>query len=127
MIQVYVLSLGVLLVIVGAAEACIPLRAFALWKAWTSQKVFFLHGIALIAGGFPLTMYSGPLSAFLFVVGLFAVLTGPFVLIYPEKIRAMFQSVAGEMKEGDVKKMIWIEAALRITVGTVCVASFIMR
>ncbi|MBN2158142.1 MAG: hypothetical protein JW807_02010 [Spirochaetes bacterium] len=127
MLNIYILSIGILLVFVGSVEAGLPLRAFAFWKAWVSQKAFFLHGIALIAGGFPLTLYNGPISPFIFIIGLFAVLTGPFVLLYPDKIRAMFQSVAGEMKDDGIKKIVRVEAFLRIAAGTVCVASFMLK
>jgi uncharacterized protein YjeT (DUF2065 family) len=123
----YILFLGIFLVFLGSVEMAIPLRAFGLWKSWAFKRYFFLHGSLLIAAGFPLTIYKGPLSTIIFIIGIFAVLTGPFILIYPEKIRHMFQAMSEEMKDGDIKKMIYIEGSLRIAAGAVCVASYVLQ
>ena len=127
MIPLYILILGIFLVFLGAVELTIPLRAFRFWKSWVFKRYFFLHGSVLIAAGFPLTIYQGPLSTLLFIIGIFAVLTGPFVLIYPEKIRHMFQAMSEDMKDSDIKKMIYIEGSLRIAAGAICVVSYILR
>ena len=115
------------LIIMGAVELVVPPRAFGLWKSWVFNRYFFLHGSLLIAGGFPLTIYEGPLSTIIFIFGIIAVLTGPFVLIYPDKIRHMFQAMSEEMKDGDIKKVIYIEGSLRIAAGAVCVASYLLK
>lgn len=126
MIASYILILGIVLALAGAIEALMPLRAFDFWRRWSSSRYFFLHGILLIAAGFPLTMYDGPLSSVIFIMGLLAALTGPFVLIYPEKFRMMFGSVAEEMKDPGIKKMVYIEGFLRIAAGIVCIAAFFL-
>lgn len=126
-ISLYIFFLGIFLVLIGAAELAMPLRAFGLWKTWVRKKYFFLHGSLLIAGGFPLTIYKGPLSTIIFIFGIAAVLIGPFVLIYPEKIRQMFQAMSEEMKDGDIKKTIYIEGSLRIAAGVVCVSSYFLQ
>jgi len=126
-ISLYIFFLGAFLIIMGAVELAMPMRTFGLWKSWVFKRYFFLHGSLLIAGGFPLTIYRGPLSTVIFVFGVFAVLIGPFVLVYPEKIRLMFQAMSEDMNEGDIKKTIYIEGSLRIAAGAVCVASYMMQ
>lgn len=126
MIEYYLLALGIILVLAGALEVSMPLRAFVFWKRWSSSRFFFIHGILLIAIGFPLTLYDGPLSRIIFVMGLFAALSGPFVLIYPERFRMMFGMVAEEMKDASIKKMVYVEGLLRIAAGTIFTAAFFL-
>jgi hypothetical protein len=127
MLLYYLLTLGIFLACAGTFEICLPLKAFAFWKKWSSSKFFFLHGILLIAAGFPLTIYTGPLSWLIFVMGLLAVLTGPFVLIYPDKFKMMFGAAAEELKDPTIKKMVVAEGAVRIAVGTACIAVFFLN
>lgn len=127
MLAVYVLILGIILVCIGGVEALVPLKAFRLWKKWVSQKLFFLHGLLLIIAGFPLTIYQGRLSTILFIFGLLAVLTGPFVLIYPEKIRQMFLAMAEEIEDHSIKKIVYAEGFLRIAAGVICIISYALR
>ena len=127
MLARYVLALGIALALAGTVEIIMPLRAFSLWRRWSSSRLFFLHGLLLIAAGFPLTLYQGPLSRILFVMGLLASLTGPFVLLYPEKFRMMFVSVSEEMKESTIRKMVYAEGTLRLAAAAVCIAAFLMK
>lgn len=127
MISIYILILGIILFCIGCAEMLAPLRAFDFWKGWVSTKFFFLHGALLILAGFPLTVYQGPLSTVLFIFGLLAVLVGPFVLIYPEKFRQMFLAMSEEMKDKDIRKIIFAEGLLRMAAGAVCMASYALR
>jgi hypothetical protein len=126
MLARYVLTLGIILACAGAAEVIMPLRAFSLWRRWSSSRFFFLHGLLLIAAGFPLTLYQGPLSRIIFAIGLLASLTGPFVLLYPDKFRMMFASVADEMKDASIMKIVRVEGFLRLAAAGVCVAAFFM-
>ncbi len=127
MFALYVLILGTVLIAVGGIEVIIPQRAFRFWQKWVSTKLFFLHGLILIAAGFPLTVYNGPLSTVLFVFGLLAVLMGPFILIYPEKIRQMFLAMGKELKDHDITRIIYAEGLLRIAAGIICVTSYALR
>jgi hypothetical protein len=127
MLTRYVLALGIALACAGAAEVIMPLRAFGLWRRWSSSRFFFLHGLLLIAAGFPLTLYQGPLSRILFVLGLLASLTGPFVLLYPDKFRMMFASISEEVSDATIRKIVRIEGVLRLAAAVVCVAAFFMR
>jgi uncharacterized protein YjeT (DUF2065 family) len=125
-IKIYTFSLGIVLVLIGIVDLVVPEAVIGLWERWASKKLFFLHGILLIVAGFPLTIYRGPLSGILFIIGLVPVLTGPFVLIYPDKFRRMFGSMSEEMNSAAIKKMTYIEGALLIGGGAVCIVSFIL-
>jgi hypothetical protein len=122
----YILTLGIVLVLAGVLEISMPLRAFVFWRRWSSSRFFFFHGILLIAAGFPLTLYEGPLSPVIFTMGLLAALTGPFVLIYPEKFRMIFSSVGEEMKNAGIKKMVYVEGFVRIAAGILCAAAYFL-
>ena len=127
MLARYILALGITLAVAGTVEIIMPLRSFSLWVRWSSSRLFFLHGLLLIAAGFPLTLYQGPLSRILFVMGLLASLSGPFVLLYPEKFRMMFASVSQEMKESSIRKMVYAEGTIRLAAAAVCVAAFLLK
>jgi hypothetical protein len=127
MLAIYVLILGIVFTLMGIIEVIVPLKTFGFWKKWVSGKLFFLHGLLIIAAGFPLTIYKGPLSPVLFIFGLIAVLTGPFVLIYPEKIRQMFMAMAKETRDADMNKIIYVEGFLRISAGIICIISYALR
>ena len=127
MLERYIVLVGVVLFFIGIAELVWPEQAFVLWRKWVRKKGFFLHGAILIAGGFPLTIYDGRFSPLIFIAGLIAVLTGPFILIYPDKIRDAFESIDKETGSGSTKKIMVTEALIRITVGVTCAASFIIN
>lgn len=123
-IRTYILILGVILIIIGTTELVYPMKAFDVWKNWVNKKFFFLHGIILIAGGLPLTVYNGTFSVIIFIIGLLAVLTGPVILIYPEKIRDTFESVSNEWSSKGIEKIIFSEALLRICAGLIFITSY---
>jgi hypothetical protein len=126
MIRIYILVLGAILAAIGAFELYAPMRAFSFWKSWIFKKFFFLHGLLIISAGFPLTIYNGPLSKIIFIVGLIAVFTGPFILLYPEKIRSMFDELTKKMEDEDIRKMMYVEGSLRIAAGIICALTFIL-
>ncbi|HRZ25214.1 MAG TPA: hypothetical protein P5295_00255 [Spirochaetota bacterium] len=121
MLTTYIFALGIFLAALGLLELVFPAKAFMLWKKWSMSRFFFVHGIVLIAGGFPLTIYDGPLSTAVFIIGCFVVCTGPFLLIYPEKFREMFGSVENEITAPALKKMIITEAVIRIAVAALLI------
>jgi hypothetical protein len=94
-----------------------------MWKNWVSMRIFPLHGLALIMIGLPLTTYKGYLSSLIFFIGLIIVLTGPFILIYPEKIRNVFSSSGNLFQEKDIKIMIYMDAFFRLGAGSVFLIS----
>jgi uncharacterized protein YjeT (DUF2065 family) len=117
MIEIYVIILGAVQVIIGLVELLAPARAYAFWIAWVSHRYFRFHGLGLIAIGLPLVIYTGRLSAAIFIIGIIMILTGPFLLIYPEKIGVVFNSVSEETGERGQLRLIYGEAILRIAVG----------
>lgn len=126
MIGTYVCVLGALMVALGAVECAVPRRAFSLWKRWSAHRLFFLHGAFLIGAGFPLILYRGPLSTPIFIIGVVIVLTGPFILIYPEKFRDMFSSFEKEMGPERIPALMRTESIIRIALGAVLLAGSLL-
>lgn len=119
-----------LLIIIGSTQLVMallgfffPLRTFNMWRLWILNRFFPLHGFALICIGFPLTVYRGYLSSIIFYIGLFIVLTGPFVIIYPEKIRRAFDNSNDFFKERDIRIMIYLDALFRSGAGLIFLIS----
>lgn len=117
MMNIYILSLGIFLIIVGIIELLMPDRCYILWKKWIDNRYFPVHGILLIAAGLPLTVYNGTLSGIIFVLGIIIVLTGPFILIYPEKTRSAFQSIPDEIGQKNIKNIMRLDALARVSIG----------
>jgi hypothetical protein len=126
-INQYVFILGIVLTGMGIIELLIPMRIFNLWEKWISHKLFFLHGLLLILLGFPLTLYKNLLNLFIaksiFGIGVIAVLIGPFILFYPEKIREIFLKISGEVENKAAKRIIYLDAIIRISVGLLFIYS----
>ena len=126
-INQYVFILGIVLTVMGIIELLIPIRIFNLWEKWVSHKLFFLHGLLLILLGFPLTLYKNLLNLFIaksiFGIGVIAVLMGPFILFYPEKIRGIFLKISGEVEKKAARRIIYLDAIIRISVGLLFVYS----
>jgi hypothetical protein len=126
-INQYVFILGIVLTGMGIVELLIPMRIFNLWEKWVSHKLFFLHGLLLILLGFPLTLYKNLLNLFfaksIFGIGVIVVLMGPFILFYPEKIRGIFLKISGEVENKAAKRVIYLDAIIRIPVGLLFVYS----
>lgn len=99
---------------IGLAELLAPPRMYKVLKKLISSKYFFIYGFLLICAGFPLTLYKGELSGILFYIGLFIVLTGPFVIIYPDKLKNSFHEAEIEIKSESLYKFIYFEAFIRI-------------
>ena len=126
MLAIYSLIVGIVLIILGSVELAAPLKSFAIWRAWASSRAFFLHGIILMALGLPLTVYRGPASLPAFIVGLVASLTGPFILLFPGKIKKIFDEITVELDVTDLRKMMRFEASLRLAAGSACVIGFLV-
>ena len=119
----YLLCLGIFAGTIGLAELIFPLRIYGIWKKWLALKIFPLHGLLLVAIGFPLTMYEGRFSKVIFVIGVFICMTGPFILLYPEKVRELFKHISEEMPENAVKKLIYFDAGVRISAGIIFITA----
>lgn len=131
MISTYVFFLGVTIFILGVLELAFPQRIFSLWRKGVSHRFFHLYGIFLSAVGFPLTLYPDCfMRVVIFAVGIVLVFTGPFILLYPEKIRNTFLEATGDMEQGDIRRFVYIDAVVRIILGIIfisCTVSLFFR
>ena len=126
MLGLYVFTFGVVASAIGIGELLMPGKAFFLWKKWAGNRFFFLHGLMLIAAGFPLTFYKGVFSTAIFAVGLIIVLTGPFILLYPEKVRDMFETMAAEMPDQGIQRIVIFEGVIRTMAGMLFISTKFM-
>lgn len=107
------------MILLSILEAGFPLTFFYFWKKWISNRFFCLHGLALIAGGFPLVMYTGKFSTMIFISGIVITLTGPFILLYPDKIRSMIDSMSLEINVDEIRRLVYIDAFIRCSLGSI--------
>lgn len=119
----YVFYLGIFLVCAGLLEFFFSSRAFRFWERWIMHRFFPVHGLFLIVAGMPLTAYNGTFSTFIFVFGVTVVLTGPFILLYPEKIRASFKEAAALEGENFQSYLVRFDAIVRLFCGIVFIVS----
>ena len=124
MIKLFVLIFGIVQFIISAAEFIFPARAFNTWSSWSANRFFPLHGVLLIVGGLPLTIHRGYLSSVIFYIGLVVVLSGPFVLLYPEKVREAFSYSSEEFNGNSLKKIIRFDALLRLATSVILALSY---
>lgn len=118
MLDLYTFLFGCILVLMGCLEAVMPLRALALWRRWISHRLFFLHGAVLIAVGLPLTCAGGTAEGrIVFSLGLILVFTGPFILLYADRVRSLFLDSVTRMSPAAARRLILIDAALRVGFG----------
>ena len=122
----YLFVFGLVLCIISTIEFINPLRAFNLWKRWVYHPLFFLHGFFITLLGFPMCIYNGPLSKGIFLTGIIIVLTGPFILFFPERIRESFTRLDEDMKDEQRRSFIIIDALIRMLVGGLCILSSVI-
>jgi hypothetical protein len=108
----------------GIAELSAPSLLYGLWKKWIGSRFFFIHGLLLIAAGFPLTIYKGEFSGVLFYIGIIIVLSGPFVLLYPEKIKKSFYEAEAEIEKKNLIRFIYIDSIMRIGFALILFLSY---
>jgi len=123
MYKYFLIIIGSTQIIMALIEFSSPLRAFLMWRNWVSNRFFPVHGLALIFIGLPLTLFKGYLSSLIFCIGLVIVFTGPFILIYPEKIQKVFIDSGEIFKDKDIKIMIYLDAVFRISTGIIFMIS----
>ena len=129
MLMTFILILGIYVTTIGILELILPTRMLQLWIKISSSKLYFLYGIVLILAGFPLTQVpsSNPLSIPLFIVGLIVVFSGPFILIYPEKIRNLFFQGLDELGQTGSRFALIVDAIARIAIGILCIVAYILN
>lgn len=124
MINLFILLFGFVQLIISSVEFVIPARSFRVWHLWIQNRFFPVHGAFLIFAGFPLIMYKGYLSGIIFYIGFVVVLSGPFVLIYPEKIREAFNFSLETFQGDSLKKIIRFDAFVRFITAAVLIVSY---
>ena len=104
------------------------MRALALWRSWISSRFFFLHGTVLIALGLPLTCAGGSTEGrIIFSLGLILVFTGPFILLYADRVRSLFLDSVSRMGPSAARMLILVDAALRVGFGLFMVCAYAHR
>ncbi|MBN1500980.1 MAG: hypothetical protein JW982_12540 [Spirochaetes bacterium] len=115
----YIFSLAVIILLTAVTEIIFPSFIFSIWMKWINSRFFRLQGIAYMVGGFPLTQMRGSAAGFIMlIIGLIIVLTGPFILFYPDKFLSMINSEK-ELLNNDHKSLIYGDAAMKIAASTV--------
>jgi hypothetical protein len=118
MLKIYILLLGFFMMLMGVSGIIFPMRMFSLWQKWIAHRYFFLHGIILIILGLPLTLYHDSfIGRMTFLCGIVAVLTGPFIIIYSNNLKRVFLETSDDLNTAVVRKMIYVDAIIRITVA----------
>ena len=105
-----------------------PQRIFLIWKKWINCRFYPLHGMLLMFGGLPLTFFRDTISGkIMMVVGIVAVFSGPFILLFPNKIRELFALTESELEEGDTDGLIYFDAVLRGIAGALIIYAMLSR
>lgn len=123
MFKYFLITIGSTQVMIAMLEALSPLRAFLMWRKWVSDRFFPIHGLVLIVVGLPLTFYKGYMSSLIFYIGLVIVFTGPFIILYPEKIQKVFNNSEIVFTDKDIRVMIYLDAFFRFSVGVIFLTS----
>ena len=126
--RIYIICLGAALIALGCLEFFMPDKSFAFWKKWVSHKLFPLHGLLLIVLGFPVTIFRDTLMGkIMCVIGVIAVFSGPFVLLFPAKVKELFLIAADEIDQADIQSVVWMDAFMRAGVGIFFIVAMIFH
>ncbi len=124
MLNIYIMVFGAFLLFMGGIEVLAPLRVLSLWQRWIGHRLFFLHGAVLIATGLPLTCAGGSTTGrIIFYLGLLLVFAGPFILVYADRVRALFLGATSDLDSSAARRLILFDAVLRIVAGLLMVYS----
>ncbi len=126
-VEIYIAAAGIMLILMAVFEFFRPERAFYFFQRYVFYRYFPLHGLFLIAAGFPMILYRGTLSNIIFVIGVITILTGPFILFYPEKIRNLFAGITEEMGHAEIRRLIYADASLRLLLGALFAAGTVLN
>jgi len=120
MFEIYLLLLGAALAVMGTIELIMSERAFRRWKAWIRHRLFFIHGGLLIILGLPLAcLKPASLPTAVFVIGLAFVFTGPFILLYADRLRKVFLSTVDDLDPRSIKGLMLADGLVRIAAGVI--------
>ncbi len=114
----YIFFLGVFLLFLAIIEFIIPFKILQLWKSWVAHKFFPVHGMILIVGGFPITQFRDTISGIIMmIVGVIVILSGPFVLLFPDRVRYFFNITINELDREERKHLVYLDAIIRFIVA----------
>lgn len=124
----YILFLGTSIFITGLIELISPKMMLKFWILLISSKLFWIYGIILIILGFPLTLLTSHiLSIPVFIIGLCMVFLGPFIIIYPDKIRNLFIQSLDELSPKGNLLILHIDAIAHMTIGALLISAYVFR
>lgn len=113
--SIYILVLSAFLIILSIIDFFLPDTVFALWTKWSNHRYFRFHGLLLILGGLPLTQFRENISGYLmFAIGAGVVLSGPFILLFPEKFSNILDTTSETMTADDRKYLMYADGIVRL-------------
>jgi hypothetical protein len=116
----YILSLGIALIILCVVQILIPEKIYSIWTKWISHRFFRIHGALIIIGGLPLTLFrEGVSGKLMFCIEFFVVFMGPFILLFPNKLRDLYIHTEAEIEEKDKNGITYFDAITRGVSGTI--------
>ncbi|MFW6365961.1 MAG: hypothetical protein ACOC2H_05745 [Spirochaetota bacterium] len=105
----------VFLCLYALLEFAVPEWCITMWHRFIQSRFLPAYGILLILGGFPLTRYAETLAGkFLFGAGIIIVFTGPFILLFPEHFRSVFDQVTDESTPADLRRLAYTDGIIRL-------------
>jgi hypothetical protein len=120
-LSLYIFFLGIILILFSLTEMIIPKKIYSLQKRWIQHPLFPIHGLILMLGAFPLILFRESLSGKMMMgIGLVIVFTGPFILLFPDKMRTLFMHTDKEI-ENNRRTLLFIDASVRLLCGILCI------
>jgi hypothetical protein len=117
-LEIYLTILGALLFLLAMLEFFFPLVIFRIWQKWLNHKLFPLHGVILMAGGLPATLFRDTIAGkLMLIVGIVIVFSGPFVLFFADRVRHYFYESIKELNNEELKHLVYVDAVMRGLVG----------
>jgi hypothetical protein len=118
----YFFCLGAALFLFALSGFIRPLAVHSYWVRWTMSRFFRFHGILLVLGGIPLLHFRGTISGkILFAVGIITLITAPFIIIFPELFRQVFDETESTLTLDEKKTLVYADSFLRICISALLV------
>ena len=121
----FYILLSFILVCLAFFGAIKPEKMHFMWKKWTESKYFSLYGVILIFCAFPLLHYTSTIiGKILFVIGILALLIGPFVVIYPEVFKQVMKEAEKELTFEEKRILVYADSVLRFIFAILLLYTF---
>jgi uncharacterized protein YjeT (DUF2065 family) len=116
----YLIAVASLLYLYAVIELIFPERVVNFWHNFVQSKIFPFYGLVLSIGALPLTQFTESIQGkVLFAIGLIAVFTGPFMLLFPGYFRKVIQEMLNNKEYGNLKQIAYVDAVMRLISATV--------